>query len=565
MDNDLMKRLEMIAANKTMQDDATQEAEELLNEVDTEYEEVETVPDYKTLLVNDMANMSDEEFNETRMEAFNSVKEDIMNRVNETEEAEETIEPPKPQKTKAELFEEKHQIIQKVEKAPVEDDLENDPNASLILGMDRVDAEIEQKSKILNELHNEYINGQENAADEQDSTGDNIDDILVSIEESNAKKDLNIEEDSEDLSVMLEKLEADKTYTTYEEDEEHTGPADYIVTENKDYQDVVEGVLDENNIKIVKTTNSERNAILDKFSNSGNTVTVPLVNSGIYVSVSGASANEIIAMSNITGGSTAETTLAKLNALNNHIVSSSIGKMRLAQLIKVISYYDIETLYYALYAATYPENSEISRSCGRCRNDYYIKFNTRDLLLNPEDFAKEAKDIRENVTTYKRLLDTTVLNKVVKKSCMNGNVIVYMKHPSIETYISTNSNIDQELVQNYQSTLIDLSYSIDKLLIRKSGNEYIEIKDPNKIIDVLNKIKDTNTIYELLDAVEELRPSALPSFGYKKTTCPHCGFSDSQQTFSMQELLFMSAQQETEMATLRWAAKLQKRRQQKKK
>lgn len=574
--NDLKDRLERIAnsnAERIVNENIDKEVEEteedinyseyLSDEIEEDLEEpiiiqdndesVEKI-DYRKLLADDYKNMDEDDIESSRKEAIAFIKD---------EEQKEAI--PERKKSRAELFEEKHAIINKSEKKEVVDDLDDDPNAEIIRGMEEMDKNNVILSAQLQKMQEEYVSTKEDAIDSQDDMGDDVDSILNKLEENNVRKDLDIEEDNEDLSLMIEKLENDKTYSKYDEPEEVTGPADYVVEDNRDYQDVVESVLDENNIKVVKASNSEKNAVLDKFSNYGANVTVPLVNSGIYVTLSGASVPEIISMNSITGSSNAETILAKLKALNGHIIGSSIGKMRLSQLVKVVSYYDIETIYYALYAATYPDESEINRACGRCGSDYYIKANTRHLLLNSEDFAKEAGDIRDNVTTYAKLLETTVLNRVVKKTLMDGNVIVYLKHPSIESYINTDNRLNPDALKNYQSTLIDICYSVDKLLLRKRGNEYVEFKDPNTIIDVLQKLKNEDLMYELLDAIEEIRPNALPSFGYRKTVCPHCGYSEPQQSFSIQDLLFTSAQQKSEMATLRWAAKLQKRRQQKKK
>lgn len=579
--SELKDRLEKIAAmadeknrsnnmpyNKPV-NEVNSEVDDLLNDINTN----EDVANINETITSEVDEINDTEFETSRNEAFASVAEQFttnkQNVAKEThKETTDTINENDRQLTAAERYEMKNSIIKRHEKPVIkEDDIDNDPNAALIKGMVEMDKQSAEMSKMLYAMkeQEEIAKETSNAADQEDSTSDSVVDILANIEETNAKKDLDLEENSEDLTEMLEKLESQKVYATYEPTEEYTGPADYVVEEDKEYQAIVENVLDENNIRIVKASNKEKNAILERFSNSGNNVTVPLINSGIYITVSGASANEIISMNNITGNSMAETTLKKLSMVNEHIVGSSIGKMRLAQLIKVVSYHDIETLWYALYAATYPEESEISRTCSRCGNDYYIKTNTRDLMINPEDFVDDAKEILNNVTQYNILLERSVLNKVVKKTLDKGNIIVYIKHPSIESYVSTSNNIDQDVIRNNQSTLIDICYSIDKLLVRKSGYDYVEFKDPNKIIEIINKVKDTNVLYELLDAIEEVRPNALPAYGYKKTTCPHCGFTNQQEAFSIQELLFTSAQQESEMATLRWAAKLQQRRQQKKK
>ena len=567
--NSLRDRLEKIQKDNNVQpQDSVTEAQNIYDAVD---EKEENMPNYRELIKSDAESLTDEEFANTRKAAFDSVKDDLKGRINGDDE-EPAEEKPIKKKSALELYEEKNPIITQVE----EKEPEEDPNAVKDVGTDLMDSlkDIEKdsavKSRILYEEQKKYeeakfvnTNTPQELTDKVNS--DNVDDIISSIEESNSRKDMDIEEDEEEnLEVLLEKIESQKVYTTYKSTEEYVGPADFTVTDNEDYQDTVEEILGDNGFTVIKKNTKDKNALLERFVNSGNEVTVPLVNSGIYVTFTGASTSEIISMNQISGNDSAEITLNKLNIMNNHITNSSIGKMRLSQLIKVISYYDIETLNFAFYAATHPDMSEITRSCGRCGQDYYIKQKTRDLLINPEDYSDEAKDIRENVTTYEILLDRSRLNKTIKKVCSGGQLIVEFKHPSIEAYISTARNLMPETEQKYPQ-LIDMAYAIDKLYLRDSGKNYVEYNDPNSIIDIIGKIKNPKTKYELLDMLEEVRPCAIPSYGYSDTMCPHCGNKDRSEPFSMENLLFTVAQQEDEMETLRWAAKLQSKRKSKKK
>ena len=71
--------------------------------------------------------------------------------------------------------------------------------------------------------------------------------------------------------------------------------------------------------------------------------------------------------------------------------------------------------------------------------------------------------------------------------------------------------------------------------------------------------KNVNEKYEIFDMIEAITPNAKPLFGFKETTCPICGGKNNMTTFSMETLLFTQAQLEEYEASLRWAAKAQKR------
>lgn len=579
---------------------------------------IETINDgpnsmnYKELIKNELANMSEDEILASRKEALrmmniNDEDEGIFeSRIIENDDIESTVvddidyedddpifiptDPPKKpevkepviKKTAAELYEEKHPTIKKrVETREVKVDDSLDPGATLFDNVTELEKENSAMSKKLFELQAAQQSGSETKESATESTttsafngegSDSIDDILKNIEEvndenesSNNKSDN--DEDDDDIEELLNRLESEKVYAHYEPTTEpYKGPADYVVMRNSDYENTIENILNENGIKVTKKSQNEKNAILNAFVTGGDEVTVALVNSGIYVTMSGASTTEIISMNTMnSNGDDGTRLLERLNIINNHIVNSSVGKMRLSQLIEAISYQDIETLYYALYAATYPDTNELVRTCTNCEQNYYIKVNTKDMLINGDDYDDEASKIRDNVTTFAVLRETSKLNKTIRKQ-INNKMIIDFKHPNIRSYISTLRNIDRNVSAKYPS-LVDLVFDIDKIYIYSTNNDgsFVEFTDPNSHMELIGKIKDPNVKYELFDIMEEIRENAVPSYGFKETHCPHCGNVNPVQSFAMDNLLFTQAQAEDEMATLRWAARLQKRRKLKKK
>ena len=115
------------------------------------------------------------------------------------------------------------------------------------------------------------------------------------------------------------------------------------------------------------------------------------------------------------------------------------------------------------------------------------------------------------------------------------------------------------------ASLLEFVYCISKIKLHVKNNDFIEYTDPNEILEVISKVKDIDVKYEIYDTITNLRPNDTPTYGFKETTCPFCGGVNDMTTFSMESLLFTKAQQEEYMATLKWAAKLQKRKDNKKK
>lgn len=432
-----------------------------------------------------------------------------------------------------------------------------DPFDALMDGVNKLDQENEKlKQNIENVAQNNTI-----PTIFDDGEDGDITELLDELDDDKTKKEMNMTDD-DDIEALILKMEEEKIFIDLEETDDVTGPADYEIIQNDDYADSIEEVYDSNNIKIVKKSAGERNAILDKFTNTGPEVSMILVNSGIFVKSSGVGASEIIAMNQMESNSIAMVELGKLKHVAQHITGSSIGRISLKQLLKIISHYDKDTLYYALYAATYPD-SELSRVCQRCEYEYYMKIKAKDLLLNPDEFVKRAEYIKYNVKTFEDLIKTSELGKIYTKDHSSG-MKIYYKHPSIESYISTIKDLKPQIINKYQH-IVDMVYGIEKIAIRDKKNDYIAYSDPNEIAMIISKLKSVSEKYEILDMLQEVRPNSIPVYGFKESKCPRCDNLNPRQPFSMDQLLFFKAQKEEETAALRWAAKIQKQNKEKSK
>lgn len=470
-------------------------------------------------------------------------------------------------KEKARMYQEQNSNIIFAEKGPEPEENTEDKISAIEKSIDVIDEDSRRKSEALFKLaaeHQQKIEEEEERKRLKEKgiidTND-IDDIIDSIATSNARKDLDVD-DEEDLTMLLQKMNDQKVYADITPNKELTGPSNYIVENDESYKVDIENILKTNGMNIIKRNNQTKDAVLNRFINSGPHVSMPLINSGMFVTMSGAGTDEIIAMQQMQNDTPIRMELAKLDHVAKHIIDSSVGKLNLGQLLDVISYYDKDTLYYCLYAASYPEYSEFSQSCIRCGQQYYVNVRTRDLLLNPEDFKNDENDIKDNVTTLIQLVEKSKLGKIYEKIHSNG-MIIYVKHPSIKSYLETLQKLTDETMNRYPR-LVDLAYSIHKISIHVNKNDFMEFTDPNEIIEIISKFKDPSAKYEIYDMINDLRPNALPTFGIKECKCPNCQAENPKRTYDMEDMIFIQAQSLEELEAMNWAAKNQRKQKEEK-
>jgi hypothetical protein len=390
---------------------------------------------------------------------------------------------------------------------------------------------------------------------------DTVDVMLQGMEEDRQKDVMGISED-EDIQSMLDKIEEDKLFSSIVPNKEITGPSDYQVVVNEDLVNTIEEICDINNIKVTKCSNGEKNAILDRFANSGDEVSMPLVNSGMFVKFSGIGSGEIVSMNKVKANNRALIELTQIDTLCQHITGSSVGRMTTGRLIKCTSFYDKDTLFYGEYAATFPDESELSRQCEKCGAEFYVTVKTPDLLLNSDEFTGRADYIRHNITNFEDLIIASELGKVHIKKHSSG-MIVHYKHPSIDTYIRCLQGLRDDVIQKYPH-IVDVVYGVEKLYIPNGKGGYVCYTDLNEIVVIIAKLRNTIERYEIIDMVNDLRPSAVPVYGFKECKCPACDHKNPQQPFAMSQLLFFQGEKEEEMKALEWTAKVQARQKAKK-
>ena len=456
----------------------------------------------------------------------------------------------------------------RIKEQPKEEAKESNPEdrgEALEAGMKAVEENSAKISQNLFKMQEEYLARKAEEAESRNPENvvktDDVDDIIDQLEDENSMAEYDINKDQEeDYALMIQRLEESKVYADVEETKELTGPADYIIEQDDNYVNNITDIMKRNGMKIGKKSSKKKKAILDRYINSGPQVSVPLVNSGIWVKMSGAGTDEIIAMNSINEDGPTRTEITKLSHVAKHITGSSIGKMKLSELIEVVSYYDKSTLYYALYCATHPDRSEFSRFCRRCGNEFYTNVRSRDILLNPEEFTAQSNNIKDNVTTFNRLMSTSKLNEVYTRVFDDLGIIVHVKHPSIKSYLSTKQNITAETTRNYPPEIVDLVYSIQSIQVYdEADDDFLEIKNPNEIVEFLAMVKDPNVKYQIFAAVDEIIPEAVPVYGLKKCNCPTCQTVNEQVTYDMEDMLFTQARTLQERATMKYVAENQKR------
>lgn len=356
-------------------------------------------------------------------------------------------------------------------------------------------------------------------------------------------------ETEEDALKAFEKNLEDAIPTSFIDDKiynKDSAALDCRSRRNTDYEDNMKSILSSNNIKYKTTKKANlKSALLQNFINRYPHVTTPLVNSGFYVTISGASVPEILQMQKIKAKTRSELELKRLGFIVKHIVGSSIGgKLTLTQLSKAVFFKDLQTLYYNYFTGSFPYENIFPVQCASesCNATISLTITPDNVVLNADEFSGPADYILYKNTDISEVLMYSKVSRE-KEVIIGDRVTAILTNPTIFDVTFLMSRLDDSKIKNlqdYEDVIGYLTY-IKKLGLPDEDGEvqpYVEI---DEILEILSAM-DGSMRDELDTHIEEYSTTNTIRYGLKPYKCPKCGRMHPEQDIDMAELLFTTGQ-----------------------
>ena len=369
----------------------------------------------------------------------------------------------------------------------------------------------------------------------------------VSLEE-NKKNDLREFERSLRESVLVEfDVATDNIITAGNK----SAALNVSIIKNTEYSDTIKSVLDINNIKFKTSKKGKlKNALLRNYIQRNPHVTTPLVNSGIFITLSGASVPEIIHINSLEGKKRSEIEIKKMSLIQKHLVDTSLGsKISLTQLLKIIYYKDIQTLWFNIFIGTFPPVNEFPVNCEnpKCKAELKLQIHAADLVLNAEDFEKPINDILYHNTDILDVIKQSELARE-KRVLMNDHTIIVFKDPSIYDLIYLTTKLEElqskKDLSQYQN-IVELLMFIAYAALPDTDGEYNKFDSIDDILEIILLMSETDRI-SLGEHVEDYTQKNIVKYGLKSYTCPKCNKVHAEKELDMSDLIFT-------FSRIRWA------------
>lgn len=327
-------------------------------------------------------------------------------------------------------------------------------------------------------------------------------------------------------------------------------PLDVKVSRNTEYEDTLKTVMSDNNLgfKTSKKKGKIKSGLLKSFTQRNPHVTTPLINSGIHITLSGASIPEIISMNTLEASSRTEQEIKRFDFIYRKLIDTSIGSnIKKVDLMKLIHLQDMPTLWYNLYIGTFPDPIEFPITCEnpKCGEKMNLRLNAADLVLNYDEFKQTSDHILYKATNVKELLAQSALSKTKDVTLANG-LVVSIKSPSFYDNISTTSKIEQLVksrkvdIREYQNVLGYLIF-IQWIAIPDNSLEYTKYDSTQELLDILITL-DEDAQDQIDQEIEDFVQKKTIRYGIRNIVCPSCKHVHTERVVPIDEMLFTLSQ-----------------------
>ena len=223
----------------------------------------------------------------------------------------------------------------------------------------------------------------------------------------------------------------------------------------------------------------------------------------------------------------------------NKIYSTSIGKVSFDDWLKITSVEDIETFYYGVYCATFPNEGTFNFTCPHCGEERNCKITHGNLIKTADKKAMReliSKVSRESDSPMK-MKEFSLVGKMETYQLSESKIVVELRTPSLWNSLELLKKIPEDIIDKDTMSVTNMLYINRILVANPEGTGYSEYSDRLKLLNIIDNlsISDAQELHNTVFArVNENRIS----YSIKNIKCPSCGKEINEIPISIEDILF---------------------------
>ena len=235
--------------------------------------------------------------------------------------------------------------------------------------------------------------------------------------------------------------------------------------------------------------------------------------------------------------------------IHDHVVNTSIGDISFQTWLKITSVFDLNTLLYGIYCASYPQKNRYSLQCMKCKKQFeYEADNELLIAVQPdiEELMIKAEEIRN--AQPDEIIQQSHMSHRKRVFLEDSKIIFELKVPSLYDIVDREPRIAKALKLKSDDDLLFLFLFIDRIYvphIERSIEAGKPIYNPpvRDNYDILNEAIQSLSpadADELQTKVSEMLNKYHVGYSLKDAICPFCKTPQPDIPININNLLFFA-------------------------
>ena len=232
---------------------------------------------------------------------------------------------------------------------------------------------------------------------------------------------------------------------------------------------------------------------------------------------------------------------AVYECLWSKIIDTSIGKVSFEDWLKITSVEDCETIYYAVYCATFQNQKNFTFTCPYCQSEaeYTIAHNNLIKTADKEEMQKLISEINMNSNSREKMNEYTLVGKAKNEAfeLSESGIVVDIRTPTLWDSLELLRTVSEEVISRSANVVTNLLY-VDKMYIpSENGATYSEQDARNNILKIIENLSITDNA-ELENAINERLETHRITYSIKNIKCQHCSKEIRDIPINIEDVLF---------------------------
>lgn len=223
------------------------------------------------------------------------------------------------------------------------------------------------------------------------------------------------------------------------------------------------------------------------------------------------------------------------------VLGFSVGNMTFEEWLKSTSVGDIETFYYGIYCATFPNEGSFTFACPNCGQEQTFKINHKQLLktTDKQKMKELVNEVSRNSMSKEAMYKYSLVNKTEGFELEDSGIMMELRTPSLWDLLEIFRTVPENVIDRDEDSVNCMLY-IKRFLIpvkTENGVHFSEQKDGQEVLRIIDNLSiDDST--RLKNSLREREDANRISYSIKNLKCDKCKKEVEDTPISIEDILF---------------------------